>query len=151
MEAITALGVAGNVLQFIDFGQKLVSTSFEIYNAANGASARNQESESLLKSFIESIDTVSTDLVQYDARLALTFEQTSSSPGLQQIVNDCRDIATDLLARFDKLKLQRNPGRWKSMLRAVKCMWKEYELQDLQARLGRYHSELEWRVLVSLR
>jgi hypothetical protein len=151
MDAITALGVAGNVVQFIDFGQKLLSTSFEIYKATNGASTRNKESETLLKDFIESIDTVSADLVQYGTRLGLTLQQTTSSNGLQEIVDDCRSLAADLLARFEKLKLERKPGRWKSVLRAVKCMWAESELQDWQARLVRYQSQLEWRILVSLR
>ena len=151
MDPITALGVAGNVVQFLDFGRKLVYTSFEICKAPNGASASNKESEMLLKDFIESIDTVSADLLQYDNKLSLNIQQTPSSSGLQEIVDHCKALTVNLLARYENLKLHRKSGRWKSLMRAVKCMWKEPELQDLNERLIRYHSQLEWRVLLSLR
>ncbi|KAF8851240.1 hypothetical protein BDZ45DRAFT_767290 [Acephala macrosclerotiorum] len=151
MEAMAAFGVAGNVIQFLDFGQKLVSTSLEIYIARSGASTSNKEYEKLLQDFIESIDIVSENLLQYDRRLDITPPQASSQNGLQEIVDDCRSLAAKLLTRFEKLKLQRKPGLWKSSVRAVKCMWQESELVDLQKRLSRYQSQFEWRILLSLR
>jgi len=151
MEAIAALGVAGNVIQFLDYGQKLVSTSLDIYKTGTGASTSNRESETLLKDFVESIDTVSENLLLYDERLEVKLLQATAQNGLQDIVDDCRGLAAELLGRFEKLKLQRKPGRWKSSVRAVKCMWQESELVELQKRLSRYQSQFEWRILLSLR
>jgi hypothetical protein len=153
MEAVVALGVAGNVLQFLDFGQKLYSTSLEIHRAATGASTANAESETLLRDFIESIDTVSSDLKQYRSALDATSPQVSGAgtSALHDVVENCKVLAVELLDRFEKLRGEGNRGRWKSFMTGVTCMWKEKELQDLQGRLGRYRSQLEWRVLISLR
>jgi hypothetical protein len=153
MEAVAALGLAGNVLQFLEFGQKLCSTSLEIHRAATGASAANAESEALLRDFIDSIDTVSSDLKQYQFALDATSSEVSGAGTntLHDIVENCNDLAVELLDRFEKLRGQGKRGRWKSFMTGVKCMWKEKELQDLQGRLGQYRSQLEWRILISLR
>ncbi|PMD63790.1 uncharacterized protein K444DRAFT_626482 [Hyaloscypha bicolor E] len=151
MEAIAALGVAGNVVQFLDFGQKLISTSLEIYTAGTGVTVSNKESETLLKDFIESIDTVSENLLQYDTRLGEKLPQATAQNGLQDIINDCRNLAAELLVRFEKLKLQRKPGRWQSTAKAVQCMWQDSELVGLQQRLSKYQSQLAWHILLSLR
>lgn len=151
MEAVAALGVAANVVQFLDFSQKLCSTSLEIYQATKGASRANTESETLLRCFIESINMVSSDLKKYRSALNVTPPHVFGAGAIKDIVDDCRNLAGDLLGRFEKLRAGGNPGRWKSFVRGVKCMWSEKELQDLQSRLGRYQSLLEWRVLISLR
>jgi len=151
MEAIIALGVAGNVIQFLDFGQKLISTTLEIYTAGSGATFSNKESETLLKDFIESIDTVSENLLQYDTRLGEKLSQATAQNGLQDIIDDCRNLAAELLARFEKLKSQRKPGRWQSTVKAVKFMWQDSELVKLQERLSKYQSQVAWHILLSLR
>jgi hypothetical protein len=151
MEAVAAVGIAGNAVQFLDFSQKLYSTSLEIYRTTNGASTQNAQSEVLLRDFIESIDTVSSDLEQYRSALDLTSPLASGAGGVQDIVEDCRGLAGELLGRFEKLRAHGQVGPWKSLVKSVKCMWKEKELQDLQTRLGRYRHQLEWRVLISLR
>jgi hypothetical protein len=79
MEATAALGVAANFLQFLDFSQKLCSTSLEIHRAANGATNANAESEILLRDFIATIGTLTSDLKQY--RSALNLGLAPSGPG----------------------------------------------------------------------
>jgi hypothetical protein len=151
MEAMAALGAAGNVIQFLDFGQKLISTSAQIYAAGSGVSVANKESETLLKDFIDSIDTVFENLLEYNTRMGEKLPHAAVQNGLQDIIDDCKNLAAELLVRFEKLKLERKPGRWKSTARAVKCMWQSSELVELQTRLSRYQSQFEWRILLSLR
>lgn len=153
MEAIVAVGVAGNVLQFLDFASKLCSTSLEIYRTANGTPTSNAQTEALLKGFIESMDGVSSDLAQYRTALSVTSKQ-AFIPGqneLGTIISDCQNLANDLMTRFEKLKASGRPGRWKSFVAGVKCMWKKKELDELQLRLQQHRKELEWRMLISLR
>jgi hypothetical protein len=151
MEATAALGVAANVLQFLDFGQKLYSTSLEIHRAANGATNANAESETLLRDFIATIDTLTRDLKQYRLTLTVISPQVAQAGSLQDVVEKCRALANDLLGRFQKLRPEGKRSRWKSWVKGVECMWRGRELQDLQSRLARYRSELEWHVLISLR
>ena len=153
MEAIVAIGVAGNVLQFLDFASKLCSTSLEIYTTVGGVSSSNAQTEALLKDFIESIDEVTTNLAQYRNVLSDTSKQAfiPSQDQMSTIIADCRGVADELMARFDKLKASGTPGRWKSFAMGVKCMWKKKDLEELQSKLQQHRKELEWRMLISLR
>lgn len=153
MEALSALALAGNTVQFIDFASKLCGTSIEIYRNAHGASASRAQSESLLKSFIATIDDVTSNLGRYCLALSATSEQANSKGETQisYITSDCRVMAQDLLQRYNKLKLAGKPGKWQSFTTGVKCMWKKHELDELEARLERNRNELEWHILLSLR
>jgi hypothetical protein len=153
MEGLAALGIAGNAVQFLDFATKLCVTSIEIFRDADGASASNAHAEVLLKSFIETIDEVSSNLGQYCIALSAASKQASGKGEAQisSIILDCQAIADDLLQRFDKLKSSGKLGKWKSFVSGVKCMWKKRELDELQGRLKQNRDELEWGVLLSLR
>lgn len=153
MEALAALGVAGNTVQFLDFATRLCVTSINIYQGVNGTSASNAQAEALLKSFIETIDEVSSNLGQYCVALGAASEQASGrgEARISSIITDCQAIAEDLLRRFDKLKSSGKPGIWKSFVAGVKCTWRKHELEDLEDRLRKNRSELEWCILLSLR
>ncbi|KAF2025695.1 hypothetical protein EK21DRAFT_116550 [Setomelanomma holmii] len=153
MEAVAALGIAGNTVQFLDFASKLCVTSFEIYRNADGASASNSQAKLLLQSFVDTIDQVSNDLSQYFNALG-----AASTKALQQndaqtalIISDCQSIAKDLSSRYEKLKASSKPGKWKSFAIGLKCVWKKNELEELQKRLKKLRDELEWRIMISLR
>lgn len=153
MEAVVALGVAGNTVQFLDFATKLCVTSIEIYRDANGASTTNAQSENLLKSFIETIDEVSFDLGKYFHALDAASAQASNQGDVQVrlVIEDCQAIAQDLSLRFNKLKASGKRGKWKSFVTGLKCLWGKNELEELQKRLRKNQDELEWRIMLSLR
>jgi hypothetical protein len=43
LDPFSALGVAGNIVQFVDFSSKLFSNSREAYRSPNGATVENEE------------------------------------------------------------------------------------------------------------
>lgn len=49
MDPFTALGLAANICQFVDFGYKLVSGAFELYNSMDGTLSANKILESIAK------------------------------------------------------------------------------------------------------
>jgi hypothetical protein len=152
MEAVVALGVAGNTVQFLDFASKLCATSIEIYRDADGATSTNTHSELLLKSFIDTIDEVSRDLAKYFHALDAASSQAHNQGDVQigLIIKDCQAIAKDLSLRFGKLKASGRPGKWKSFVTGLKCVWRKNELEELQKRLKKNREELEWRIMLSL-
>lgn len=171
MDPITAFGVATNVLQFLDFGQRLYATSVEIYSAANGTSSKVSDSKILLQDFVASLDTISLDLQRYSSTLHttsdLSFNQTlvslstcgtysghDSAKGdssIRDVVRGCRQLSKELLDRFEGLRIGGKHRRWKSTIASLKCLWQEKELENLKDRLNEYRSQLEWDILVSLR
>jgi capsule polysaccharide export protein KpsE/RkpR len=153
MEAVVALGVAGNKVQFLDFATKLCVTSIEIYRDASGASTTNAQSEILLKSFIDTIEDVSNDLGKYFNALNAASAQANVQGDVQirLVIADCQAIAQDLSQRFEKLKASGKPGKWKSFVAGLKCVWGKNELDELQKRLKKNRDDLEWRIMLSLR
>lgn len=55
MEATVALGIAGNIVQFIDFSQKFCRAVFQIYHSATGATKHNDVVETLIDNFTSSL------------------------------------------------------------------------------------------------
>jgi hypothetical protein len=153
MEAIVALGIAGNAVQFLDFATKLCATSTEIYRDASGVSAANKQSQTLVRNFIDKIDEISKDVGLYFDALRTASGQSSAQadPQISLIIQDCQAIAKDISRRLAKLKASGTHGRWKSFLKGLECMWRKNELAELEGRLKRNRSELEWRTLLSMR
>jgi hypothetical protein len=47
MDPLTALGLASNIVQFVDFTSKLISTAHSLYTSTSGAKAEHLELEAL--------------------------------------------------------------------------------------------------------
>ena len=58
MDPITALGVAGSIVQLVDFGIKVVSKGNKIYHSGDGSTAENHD-----------LENVANDLVLIQTRL----------------------------------------------------------------------------------
>ncbi|KAF2632673.1 hypothetical protein BU25DRAFT_417277 [Macroventuria anomochaeta] len=56
MEALVALGLASNTVQFLDFATKVCTEAIDIYHNASGKSVSDTQTERLVKGFMESID-----------------------------------------------------------------------------------------------
>lgn len=157
MEATAALGIAGNIVQFIDFSQKFCRAVFQIYHLATGATKHNDAVETLIDNFTSSLDTLSADLSKYCAHLSSAVPGGASSNNhvgdqMQALVENCREVAVELQRRLDSVKMKgQQAGKRKAILVAVKAMWKEKEFQDLEQTLSAFRKELQWIVLVSLR
>lgn len=157
MEATAALGIAGNIVQFIDFSQKLCKTISQIYKSATGTTKHINKTEVLVNSFSSSLDVLSADLSKYCAHLSSAVPEDASSNDqvgdqMQALVKNCREVAVELQRRLDSVKMKgQQSGKRKAMLVAVKAMWKEEEFQDVEQTLIRFRKELQWIVLVSLR
>jgi hypothetical protein len=150
MDPLTALSLAGSVVQFVDFGSKVLTRSHELYKSARGS-----------LSFIEELDYVTVDLQKLVIKLQHPFGDLKSAHGLtedeealQEICSKCRTIAEDMIQRLAELRVtsQTKADRlWQSFRQAVKACWTEDELRDLLNRLMSYKTLLEGHLIVSLR
>ncbi|KAK1751211.1 hypothetical protein QBC47DRAFT_85811 [Echria macrotheca] len=159
MEATAALGIAGNVVQFLEFGQKLCRTFSQIHRSATGVTEHNNDTEILIHSFASNVGVISGDLAKYCAHLGATkgpdggMNSGQGGDQMQAVIRGCGEVAVDLLGRLDKLKSCSGlpVGKRKAILTTVKAMWKGKELEDLELKLSRFRKELQWIVVVSLR
>ena len=144
-----ALGVASNVLQFLDIGFKLVKTFTEFHHSAESASASAWDSEIIV-----------SDLEALCKGLETSRNQVDDAE-LIKVASACRKLAfefIDLLKglRDDGRQPRSNRGRWgrdatTSLRRALKNLWKAGTLQDYTQRLDQYRGQIMARILQLLR
>jgi hypothetical protein len=99
MDPLSALGLAAAVFQFVDFGSKIIHTTYNIHQSANGATQDNLELAELTKT-----------LHNFQTRLATPQKASKGNDtdqkALMKLAARCRDIAADLLKLLDDLKVK---------------------------------------------
>lgn len=146
LDPMTALSLAANVVQFVDFASKIVSKGRRIYLSENGALPKNLE-----------LEVVTNDLL----RLAQSLRNDGLSTGtlnneeksLQTMSDECSKIAEELLRRLEKLKVKSDAKQrgWKSLRQALKSVWNKEELDELSERLLQFRDQLQFHTLVSMK
>lgn len=147
LEPFSAIGLAGNICQFLDFGGKILSSGREIYQSVDGSAPRNVE-----------LVIVYSDLSSLASRLRQPTSQATSLPDngddqLRLIAQSCYSLAKELLSALEKLRLdpKQSHRRWKSVRQAIKSVWKEDQIQDMERRLSTFRQQLLLRLLSILR
>lgn len=129
MDPLSALGIAGNVIQFVDFATKLFKEGREVYCSGTAAS---QEARSL-SNIAKELSTLNNSFTTDDLK----------SLGLRDVASQCSLIARDLLAAVDKLTVTKGNRLWISFVVALRSVLNERDIQklwkqvtDIQLRLG---------------
>lgn len=107
MDPFTALGLAANICQFVDYGYKLASGAFELYNSMDGTLSANK----ILEIIAKDLANLCTELEQasLDSYKGSTSE---SEAALLPLARACKDMGQELLSVLDDLKLK---GRHKKL------------------------------------
>ncbi|OTA81348.1 hypothetical protein M434DRAFT_37581 [Hypoxylon sp. CO27-5] len=141
MDPFTAIGLAGNIITFLDFGYKLISTAKGIYTSASGAIAYNEN----LSYTTQQIQQLTTNLKVAKPVGFLSKQERS----LLQVASDCESVSVELTKLLDKLKA-RNPSSKREAFRAAVRDWrKKDQKDDLELKLDRCRQQLNLE-LVSL-
>ncbi|KAI2781764.1 hypothetical protein F4815DRAFT_74293 [Daldinia loculata] len=139
MEALVAVGLASNVLQFVDFSAKLIRISNELRNDA--ASSENRDHQVItthLKALAQGIS---------DSAKAISQTSTTASPeekALQPVADECCKLADSLLTRLKKCGIQhgQNNSRLQRVKTAFRVIWNKKEIEEISNRLQFFRSEL---------
>lgn len=147
MDPLTALSVAGCIVQFVDFAWKVVSKGNKIYRSNDGSTAENSD-----------LEVVTTDLILLQAKIKRTAparddadESTTQDAGLEKLVTASKELAETLLRRLNMAKAQGRYRRWKSLRQALKSVCTKDEIDTMAKRLSAFREELQTHILVSLR
>lgn len=147
MDPLTALGVAGIVVQFVDFGIRVVSKGNKIYHSADGSLAENND-----------LETVANDLIIIQTKLRQSLRSFNVQGPLEEdeqafvdLSATSNEVAAILLERLNAVKAQGRFRRWKSIRQALKSISSKGDIDDLAKRLTTLRDQVEMRVLVGLR
>ncbi|KAF6832908.1 P-loop containing nucleoside triphosphate hydrolase, partial [Colletotrichum plurivorum] len=146
-EAIAGFALAGNVLQFIEFGGKWAHKSIQIHRSTADAPDDLRD----LRNAAKRIQDASQQLkVPERDRVAL-------SAGHQQIVqvaDSCLAESAKIMASLDKIGGSGLGNRKRGAAaakQALKLLWKQEELEDLESKIQRLGQELNLALLQLLR
>ena len=149
--AFTAIGLAGNVAQFIEYALKIVSKGKEAYKNVDGVTHENSDFERVADELRVSSKKLSSSLADRNVQPKDPAAKNEDA-GLIAIAQSCEKIAGSLINLLDTFKVE--PGKFRrlrSLGQAVKAAWKKDEVEQLEATLRSYQRQLDTRIIVSLR
>ncbi|KAI8296714.1 hypothetical protein K4K59_003897 [Colletotrichum sp. SAR11_240] len=143
MAEFVALGVAGNIVQFIEIAFNITKSIIETYRSIDpdGLAEHNLDLRSLTISLKDSCTILRSDAkVKADAITMC-------------LVDRCIKIAEELLCEIESLKINtaNRQRRWFKFLAAVRAQWRKDKIKDLSRRLKEIKTEIFERVECLLR
>ena len=148
VDPFLTIGIAANILQFLDLGSKLFNVGRQIHHY--GQSEEHME-----------IELVAKDLycIAESLEASLSHSPESEQPVedevlLRRLVERCQGICDEIFGIIEKLKVR--PGsagqaRWKSFYAAAKIILKQQDVQSLRKRMNNIRQELIVHTLMFLR
>lgn len=133
MDPITAIGLASNVLSFIDYGAKIVSGAVEIYQSSSGLTDSSRGS----KAIVTEMRLLASKL-QPPAHDQLSGDEKS----LCNLATECDSLSEQIIDLIEKVEPKNRKSKGSSLRAAVKTKWYESDRRRLEDRLNQCRAQL---------
>lgn len=146
MDPFSALGLASNIIQLVDFGSRLVSKGQELYQSADGSSKVNSD----LEAITSDLNSVCTSLLRPERYVN---KNTASDPelALLSLCTSCTELGSELLGLLQALKVKGRKTRYNTARQALRSICKESKILAYEKRLGQFRSQIAIHVTSMLR
>ena len=143
LDPLSAASLAAAILQFVDFGSKIIVSGYETYRSAQGATEDNIDLESLTQNLYKFQDQLSTPSQQL----------AHSDQELHKLAQKCTYIAGDLLVLLDSLKVKEKGliRTWEALRQSCRLVWKKDEIAKKEKLLGSISGQVNSRLLYMIR
>lgn len=145
-EALAALSLASNIIQFIDFGGKVLATGYKLYKNSFGGSDI-QEIKYVTTGFQRLVEGFSNCLHEDTSAKKVSHVEAD----LRTLAKHCNDIAEELLAAVNKIDVQGRLGKWKSFRVALKSVLAEEKIEKIEVRLDKLRQQIILHILACFR
>jgi N-terminal domain on NACHT_NTPase and P-loop NTPases len=135
LDPLTAIGLAGNIITFIDFSYELFMSTKKIYSSASETHSGSN-----------SLETLSSNLRDIAKKLQTPIApppqgQQLPSDDLQNLARNCYKAAAELLEVLEKLA-PKNKSIWNSFLSALKTEWRKERIDEMGRRLDSFRLQM---------
>lgn len=128
LDPLTAVSLAGVVVQFLDFSSKVFSKTREIYRC-NGCPGRHDELECVREDFLR--------IFQNIGRTSIEKNEIYCDPKIQDLAQRGKSLSKELLDCLEKLRSNGEPrSKLRSFHDALRNTWKQNKIDDFQSRLS---------------
>ncbi|KAI0449963.1 hypothetical protein F5B21DRAFT_492597 [Xylaria acuta] len=145
LEALSAIGLAANVIQFLDYAHRILSESQEIFHSASGISAQHADFEAIAVS----LSALSDKLIAPPAPSSIKLPPDEDE--IHKVAALSRATAHELISCIQKLR--RSGGRhrrWASIRQALEGLWNKDRIDQLVRRLRDMRSQLSTHILAHI-
>jgi hypothetical protein len=144
MDPLPALGLASNIVQFVDFTCKLISTTRELQLSQFGTKVEYME----LQSITRNIQQLARQACPRDSPYSTI--KSKNDETLRELSSQCQEVSEELLSVLESLSVRgmMKHERWESFYQALRSEWNKEYIEDLQLRLDRISHQLSTRVLI---
>ncbi|KAK7953234.1 hypothetical protein PG988_013928 [Apiospora saccharicola] len=142
MEALAAIGLASNVIGFIEAGFKLVEKAKDIHQS--GVVSTEEDASHL---------RVATSLEASFSKLSASKDKSGSEQevAIYETASECAGLAAQLCRLLDKTRVKGPLSRVKVIKATIRSTWKSKEKEDLISRLDRALNGLNTQLLILTR
>lgn len=138
MDPLTTLGLVANIIQLLDFGNKVIHEVQEVYNSPSGTTEVN---ESLEVQF-NAVKITSSKLISANAQ-----PQSDEEKVLFDVAKECQRLSGDMFQILDKIRSKDPNSRRESVKAALKSSWHKSDTEQLQKRLDYCRGQLQTQML----
>ena len=110
MDPLTALGLASNIVQFVDFTSKLISTTQKLYVSSSGAKDEHLELEILARNIQDLAEHAKSRLGGVSGPAILSKEDGT----LLDLSDQCIEVSNQLLSLLESVKVKGQHRGWDS-------------------------------------
>ena len=143
-ETIVALGIAANVIGFVEFGVRTISTFWRFVRSGADTNTAVPDVESTTRDLQKLLENIQSSS-------ASSNDASEDERDLYQLAEDCQNVARDILGLLSKISLPDQSRKRDALRAACKTVFREDEVKSLQARLELFRSQLTLHLLASLR
>ena len=150
LDPFSALSLASNIVQFVDYGGRLVSKSVELYKSAIGEATENID----LESVAQRLQLIAGELE--DSTVVGDWKgKSQDEDALRQLALSAQKAANELISMINDLKVDPKasglPKSIQSLRQAFRHIGMENRLEAFEKKLDRYRSEMTLHVVNTLR
>ena len=154
MDPLSALSLAGNIIQFVDFGARLFAEGQELYKSEAGKLKADEELElvindlsALVRKIQKAVPHNAPDVSQADLD-----EDKQELTTFENICHETVKVAEEILKKLDKPKTVGTKGKRKLYVfrQIILRTWTKDEVDGLLKRLSTLKTALETRIMFSI-
>ncbi|KAL5340071.1 hypothetical protein BJX70DRAFT_397086 [Aspergillus crustosus] len=126
MDPLTAIGLAGNILQFIDYSYQVISGVNKVCSSATGMTPENES----LSVLVEDLNAVTRTLITNVPA------KTENERQLCALAANCHALSEDLGQILRRLKVENKNSKWEGLVVKWHSMRKEKQIDAIERRLN---------------